>query len=808
MVNAYNKNILRTIKQSIGRYIAIMAIIALGVGFFAGLKSTKPAFCNKADVFFRDTCMYDVRIVSSLGFTADEIEKISEILGDDAYVEGEFYEDAICSAGKEMYVCRFFSINEKVSLVNLTAGRFPERYDECVISYSPSRDVKIGDVIELDNSNPYTTVNRFDCMSYKVVGIVQSPQYIGTDRDSTTLGGGKITTNVYVYDDSVDILFYKALNIKYKKDFKAYSSEYNDFTHDEIVRLKPLVKPILEKRYNSYQESVNDESLSLDLYYLTRNENTGYTSFRNDMDIVENVSKVFPVFFLIIAALVCSTTMARMIDEERETIGVLMAMGYSDVRILMKYLMYSGSAAVIGCIGGFLIGTRLFPYVIDHAYGILYNFGNGIDYYFSPVLFLWCFIVSLLCIVGTTWYTCGREMKTMPAGLLRPKMPRPGKRIFLERIDFIWKRVIFMHKVTLRNVFRFKKRLVMMVFGIAGCQALVLVSFGIKDSVGGISSVQFNDIVTYDFEAIYGKDITLADAEKKYASLDYVDDYVLINRYYYQVEGEGRKKIFLYVCDEEDMKGFYNINMVKGEKRYPKKGEIIISDHLCELLGLSMGDNITFVSGDNSRYTYKVIGTFENYVWHYGFISPDNIETSKYNTVFMNVKKGTDLTKAEKDFIDDPEVISVLGTETTRKRIDDMMSVLNLVVLLVISSAAILSFVVLFNLSNINIIERVREIATVKVLGFYDRETRDYVFRENAVFTFLGIVIGIPMGIVLLKFVMMQIQVDMVAFTFRLKPLSYVYSIVITIAFTWFTNLVMSRKVDNIDMTTSLKSAE
>lgn len=603
----------------------------------------------------------------------------------------------------------------------------------------------------------------------------------------------------------------------YEAGIAEYEQGVEDYEEGKQTYLKS--KKEREDKVAEAEESIQeakDELADLsepECYVFGRESNNGYSSFENDSQIVEGISRVFPIFFFLIAALVCSTTMTRMIDDERTQIGTLSALGYSRKTILAKYLIYAGSAALIGCLTGFFVGVQLFPITIWKAYQMLYRFAEITPIIQLPLLLI-SIVASLVCSVGTTYVVCRNELRSYPAELIRPKAPDAGKRILLERISFVWKHMKFIHKVSARNIFRFKKRMFMMILGISGCTALVLTGFGISDSISNIANYQFQDIMQYDIATTYSDTLdtdTITEFEKTYG--DEVGHYATLALSSADV---NYKKVTesVYLVATEDQKIETSIQFFYGEHKvkYPGDGEILITQKLSELLGVTIGDTIQLSIGDNSA-KLTVSDITENYVQNYVYINATTYEEAlglnyEPKTMYVTVSEGTDVYSLAAQIGRTDNVANVTVTQDIRNMVNDMMSSLNYVVILVIACAGALAFVVLFNLGNINIAERVREIATIKVLGFHSNETGAYVFRENLVLSILGILVGLPLGILLHRFVMDQIKIDMVTFKVIVAPSSFVYTTLTVLTFTKITDLIMRRKIEKIDMTESLKSIE
>ncbi len=550
------------------------------------------------------------------------------------------------------------------------------------------------------------------------------------------------------------------------------------------------------------------------VYVLDREMNTGYVGFENDSAIVAGIAKVFPLFFFLIAALVCMTTMTRMVEEQRTQIGTLKAIGYSDTAIATKFISYAASAAGIGCLIGFFGGIKLFPWVIWQAYGMLYGFASilyVVDWNLLGVLFA----SSMLGLSGVTYLTCRAELRLMPAELMRPKAPKEGKRVFLERIPFLWNRLSFMKKISFRNVFRYTKRLIMMVLGIGGCMALLMTGFGIRDSIANIADDQFDRIMLYDYAVLFDEPKDAAQQQtfqKDTANLLSRSVFVTTDTLKVNTR-DGAKTTNVIATGDPNIGELMNLHTLSQEPLlFPTDGGVLISEKLAQISGASAGGTIHVTLDDAREVDLTVNGVFENFVYNYVLMSPATYETlyghaSEYDTVFANAA-GADKHAAAASLLDDYGASNVTVTEDIRNRVDSMMTSLNLVIFAVIISAGALAFVVLFNLSNINITERIREIATIKVLGFYAPEVVAYVFRENLVLTLLGALAGMPMGVWLHAFVMSQLNFDMVNFHAVIKPISYLFSVALTFVFAFCVDIIMRPKLEKINMVESLKAIE
>ena len=511
------------------------------------------------------------------------------------------------------------------------------------------------------------------------------------------------------------------------------------------------------------------------------------------------------------------TTMSRMVEEQRGQMGILKGLGYSENEIMSGFLTYAGSAAVLGCVLGYAIGVILFPAVIWYAYQMMY-ISIPLRYYFDPLLFGGVLAAALVCSLGSTYLSCHNALTENAASLMRPKAPKAGKRVLLENVPLIWKRMNFMHKVTVRNIFRYKRRLFMMILGIGGCMALLLTGFGLKDSIKGFAGAQFDEIQKADAELIFrnGKgDEMPRDLQEAVRELG-ASAMPLIRGSWDAEIGNRVKSVDVVAFagkEDNDVSEFFTLRDGKGNPLpLPADGEALVSMSIAERYGLDEGEAFVLRDEDMKEMHVTVSGVFENYVYNYVIVSPESIRGSgaegDVNGLYVNFPMDMDVYEGQAKLASCDDTSSVTILKDFRDRLADMMEALNYVVLLVIASAGGLAFVVLYNLTNINIIERMREIATIKVLGFNSRETSDYIFRENMILTLMGAGIGLFLGIALHRFVMSKIVVDLVCFPRKILPASYIISILLTFVFTLLVNLFMRGKLEKINMAESLKAVE
>ena len=550
-----------------------------------------------------------------------------------------------------------------------------------------------------------------------------------------------------------------------------------------------------------------------DVYVFDRETNTGYVCMRSDSDITEGVSKVFPIFFFLVAALICITTITRMVDEQRTQLGILRALGYGRAAVIGKFLIYSGSASLIGCLIGIWLGSYFLPKALWQAYSIMYGFGDILfvmDYGLATVVGA----SYVACALLATWLACKNEMRDMPAALIRQKSPDAGKRVFLEKIGVIWKKLSFLQKVSFRNILRYKKRMVMMIIGIGGCTALIVTGLGLNDSIKDVVNYQFDEITLYDYKVTFEEPMDEAAMEAFARECGSAcGSYMLTHESSVDVTANGSSKSANFVVsDVEDSSQFIHLHSESETFTYPKKGEVVLNKKLAKTLAVAKGDSVTLRDSDMNTLELVVAGVCDNYVYNYVFVHAATCVEQwgfvpTYKTALVNTEEenlhgaATAIGKAD-------GVLNVMVNEDIRERVGGMLDSMNYIAAVCILCAGALAFIVLFNLININITERVREIATLKVLGFYRWETASYVIRENFILTIVGALVGLGLGKLLHAFVMSQIQIDLVYFDVRVSPLSYLIAFGLTIVFAGIVDLIMTFKLDRINMADSLKSAE
>ncbi len=550
-------------------------------------------------------------------------------------------------------------------------------------------------------------------------------------------------------------------------------------------------------------------------YVLGRETNAGYTSFDYDTSIITSIAKVFPFLFFLIAALVCITTMTRMVEENRTLIGTLKALGYDKGAIAGEFLLYAGVASLAGSILGFLLGSYILPKIIWTIYAVRYELTN-VTFFFNTGLFLATVVGYFLCAMAATWYVCWHELHEVPAMLMRPKAPKAGKRIFLEKLPFFWNRLSFLHKVAIRNVVQYKQRMLMMVLGIGGCTALLVTGFGLYDSIADIVSYQYGEITTYDYLVSFTDPITEEDAAQFHTDHeDLLEDTTLIRSQNMDLTfGDTTKTVQTIIPAENSLDGFIHLQYEEDAVPFPGVGEIVICKNLAEQLDLFPGDVVQVTDEDlATAMELTVSGIMENYVSNQMFIAPESFvqhtgQSPEMNAMLVNAAEEEDLYAVSAKLLDDELVSNVQVTQDTMDSIDTSLSNMVYIVYIVIVCSGALAFIVLYNLTNININERIREIATIKVLGFYPRETSSYVMRESMILTGMGALVGLLAGKLLHGYVMAQVVLDAMYFPVVVRPISYLYAVLLTFLFALIINSLMRLRLKSINMAESLKSIE
>ncbi|MDO5382610.1 MAG: ABC transporter permease [Eubacteriales bacterium] len=898
------KDLLREIKSSFGRFIAIFAIVAIGVSFFAGVSASSGDMKHSSDKYYDDYNMNDIRLLSSIGFKYSDIDAIRNIQGVKGVYAGHAM-DVILNFQDLQVVAHMSSIPDNdrsdnnedyINRLRIKEGRLPESDNECVIKYESMRkNVNVGDKITFSSGTSEDLSESLDNTEYTVVGIVYSPYYVSREYGSSEIGNGHVSYVVYVNESNFKEEVYSDVyvTIDGARELDTYSNKYTDSVNEvsdkiasisserlnkrakdieeefekakadkkkeiqQLIRedvvaqiteqyesyypgadvskmIEPFIEPAYNKTvseydFNAVNEEFNkklEETLSnydsWEWYEITRESQYSYKDYQNSADRMSAIATVFPLFFIIVAALVCLTTMTRMVEEQRGLIGTYKALGYGKLSIAMRYILYAFTASLTGGIIGCAVGLKLFPRIIYDAWNIIYQM-PAISYDEHKILS----VVSVVCLVAATlivtFYACFNILEEVPSELMRPKSPKSGKKILLERITFIWKHISFTGKVTMRNLFLYKKRFFMTVIGIAGCTALMTAGFGIKDSVESVLDNQYKEILQYNCIMTFEKDASEEEKNDVLTQFDedtYIDsvikDYSEIIEAYDSDSGETYSVELAVVSDVDDYKDFVRFKTRKNHNEISLTDDgIIISEKLSKDLNVDIGDTVKVKDSDDKYIEVTISAIMEMYVNNYMFMTSDYYNTlygekPEYNRVLLKLTEdeGEVQNILGEKYLTKDSVKSLTFVMSNAEVFENMIESLNLVTWVLIISAGLLSFVVLYNLTNVNISERIRELATIKVLGFYNPEVGMYVYRENIILTLIGGFFGLFLGKLLHLYIMVTIEMNGVMFGDTIQISSYLLAYGITILFSLIVNAFMYPALKHIPMVESLKSVE
>ena len=872
---SYKKSIIREIVSSKARFFSILIIIFLGVAFYSGIKSTEPDMNKAINKFYSDYNLMDSKVVSTLGLTDKDLDILKN---DDNILDfyGTYTIDVNLTNTNN--IVKFMEYDSESNINNFVVldGRLPENTGEIALderAFRLNESLKIGDeyIIESDED----TMTSFKEAKYKIVGMVSSPMYVEKDsRGVTSIGKGTIDYFAVLNSKDIAIDKYTEIYLRFKnvQGLDAYGDEYEKLMEENNKYLENLfasrivergeeIKFEVQKEFDEaykeiedkYQQIIAveqlgyvDEELSQNkqkllvakeelenkeketinrigeskYYFFDRTDNQGYLGYKDSINCLGNIASVLPIFFFLVAILICLTTMTRMVEENRLEIGTLKALGYKDLEISWKYIIYASIASISGCIIGILIGSTALPKIISNAYGSIYTVPKIILYYY-PSYIIQSVVISVLCTVGAALFVIKVELKDKPANLMRPKAPKIGKKILLERITPLWTRLSFNHKVTLRNIFRYKQRMIMTVLGIAGCMALLVTGFGLKDSNAGMVDKEFNKVWKYEAMVMVNENSNDEDTKKYNDTLEQLNGYEdSINIHQESVtfnkEGINKQTAFLYV--PENVEKFDNFilldDRVSGEKYKINNSGVIISEKLAKLLGVSVNDTIILNDKDNNSNEVKVDNITENYVSHYIYMSPeyykDIFEREPiYNAQFINFTSDKEEdNEISSKLLECNNVTNVTLKSQIQKTTEDSNDSMNLVMVVIIMAAGSLAFVVLYNLNNINVSERIRELSTIKVLGFFNNEVTMYISRENIILTLIGVATGSVLGKILHTFIINTAETDTMMMYPNISVSSYIFSALLTILFSVIVMILMHIKLKKVNMIDALKSNE
>lgn len=813
------KHIFMKIKDNYKRFLSLICMAFLGVGFYAGIQSSSPDMLKTLDNFYDENNVYDISVISNVGLTEDDLLKLSKIKNVELAINIQ-EKDTYLEIEENNYVVKLIEYNSQMNNVYIKEGRLPKNNNEVSVDNAllENNNLKLGDNITIDGKK------------YSIVGNVISPLYFSAERPNSNLGSGKVDYYIYVYNGSLDLEAYSNIYItvkgakKHLTNSDSYKKLINNVKKDidlikdkqQDIRYDELYSDIIETS-EMYGISIDESKFIKPKWYIyDRLDNTSYKELINASDNLKKIGNIFPIIFFAISVLVSLISMMRMIEEDRVENGTLKSLGYNSFHITLKYVIYSLLATTIGSSVGAIFGSYMIPNVIWNIYKKIFFIPKFIYLLKSDynALGLW---ICILCICGTSVIVCIKNLREVPANLMRPKAPKSGKKILLERINFIWKKLKFSDKITIRNIFRYKSRVITTILGIAGCTALILAGFGLKDSIKDVIDFQFNNIIKYDKMLMTNESINQIDIEKELLNDDKVENYTNVNTQNIKVLFNDEEHEVTMITPDDFKSISKSISLIDLKTNNIidniSDNSCIISEKTAKLLDIDVGDKISLLDNDNNKYDIKVSYIIKNYINQYLYINKNTynnlFNNYKINSILISLKEEDKNSKDfDKKYISNGYALTIVDIDDIKSSMSDMLSSIDSIVAILIIAAASLAFVVLYNLSNINISERKREIATLKVLGFYQSEVDKYINRETVLLTILGIVIGLLFGSYLSHFIISTCEPDYIMFDRHVYTLSYFYSLFITVIFTIIVTIVTHFNLKKINMVTSLKNVE
>lgn len=813
------KHIFMKIKDNYKRFLSLICMAFLGVGFYAGIQSSSPDMLKTLDNFYDENNVYDISVISNVGLTEDDLLKLSKIKNVELAINIQ-EKDSYLEIEENNYVVKLIEYNSQMNNVYIKEGRLPKNNNEVSVDNAllENNNLKLGDNITIDGKK------------YSIVGNVISPLYFSSERPNSNLGSGKVDYYIYVYNGSLDLEAYSNIYItvkgakKHLTNSDSYKKLINNVKKDidlikdkqQDIRYDELYSDIIETS-EMYGISIDESKFIKPKWYIyDRLDNTSYKELINASDNLKKIGNIFPIIFFAISVLVSLISMMRMIEEDRVENGTLKSLGYNSFHITLKYVIYSLLATTIGSSVGAIFGSYMIPNVIWNIYKKIFFIPKFIYLLKSDYNALGL-LICILCICGTSVIVCIKNLREVPANLMRPKAPKSGKKILLERINFIWKKLKFSDKITIRNIFRYKSRVITTILGIAGCTALILAGFGLKDSIKDVIDFQFNNIIKYDKMLMTNESINQIDIEKELLNDDKVENYTNVNTQNIKVLFNEKQHEVTMITPDDFNSISKSISLIDLKTNNIidniSDNSCIISEKTAKLLDIDVGDKISLLDNDNNKYDIKVSYIIKNYINQYLYINKNTynnlFNNYKINSILISLKEEDKNSKEfDKKYISNGYALTIVDIDDIKSSMSDMLSSIDSIVAILIIAAASLAFVVLYNLSNINISERKREIATLKVLGFYPSEVDKYINRETVLLTILGIGIGLLFGSYLSHFIISTCEPDFIMFDRHVYTLSYFYSLFITVIFTIIVTIVTHFNLKKINMVTSLKNVE
>lgn len=859
MKKTFLRYVFSSIKHDISRLISIFVIVVLGLGFLVGLKSTSPDLRASMNAYYNDTNFMDIYIQSTIGFSTSDVDDLRNELTGVSQIEGYYQMDEFTEIGGKKCETRltYRSFNDNsIDKLTLREGEFPDEPNEVAILYNSSAEVskEIGTQVVLTNDDGSEE-------TFTITGLVEDPFYVSKNGDVTTIGSGVLDAVLYFDSSLYEEKDTTIIKIRYSgaRNFNSFSDEYKDYIDRKVDEIQEISAPFIEKRQEeikalmtdaareqirqNFEEQINNADISEDLknnllnlldqfietpefdqlvanqieeayqeqfgnvnstwYVLTREENQGAYMFEQDSGKVDAISNVFPVFFFGIALLVSITSVTRIINKDRSQMGTLKSLGYSKGMIYTKYLIYGILSTVVGSIVAIIFGLFVLPTIICAIYGTLYNLGPMV-YVGDPLTIALYTLLMIALIIGTITIISFNALRDNVSSLLIGKAPLPGKKIWLERMPFIWKRLKFNTKSMLRNVFRFKKNLIMMLIGIGGCTGLLLTSFGLKDSLSVINEGQFVDIIKYDFVA----KLTPEGMEGE----NPFDVGTSTQAYYYDGTVYGSSEnIDIALVATNNLPDYVGLT----DSTAFDSNSLIITKQIADEFGIKEGNNVVIGLDDlgSNLVQIRVTGITENYINNYVYcgeeIMKNYFPTLTRNSYIVNTDMSDeDLSNYIDTMIDNANITSIISSSNTKLVYENVLNNLDTLVAIIVLLSGALIAVVIYNLTDIMVSERVKEIATLRVNGYYRYESLLYIFREIFFMSVLGVAIGIGVGVFLHQYIMDGISSIGLTFGMTINRTSYVYTLLLAAGFVILVCVLFFPKINRIKMAEALKSVE
>ena len=817
-MKAFHKNFFRELFRNKTRFVSVFFIVLLGAAFFSGIRSSESDMLLSAEQYYDRSNYYDVKVVSTLGLTQADLDALSDVEGVQA-VYGGFSRDVLCTDEKNSAL-KLIALQENVNIPTVVTGELPREDNECLMDnvFFENNHYRVGDKITLEDDGSGIT-------EFYITGSANLPEYMDLNRGTGTLGSGKLSGFLLVKQQIFDADYFTEayLLLEGAKELDSFDPEYEELSETVQERILDISDAACKRRFEEIYGIPADmapEGLLPSWYILDRDMVASTVNYQNDAERIGNLGKLIPIIFFLVATLVSLTAMTRLVAEHRGEIGALKALGAGNFAILMNYFAFAMIPTICGGVIGVLIGEKGLPFAILHTYQMLYK---GLTEFTLPYNLregAIAILVNILCTGGATLLACYKTANDFPARILRPEAPQSGKRVLLERIPFLWKRLNFTFKSTFRNMFRYKKRFFMTVIGIACCMGLVLMGLGLHDSIGVIADKQYAEISHYDasvsltaeYDAGTAAEIVDAVSEltPSASGLAFYEKTVELSG-----AGTSHEAVLEVPLSEENIAEYFTFRHRTTRRgiSFPESGALI-SEKTANFLDVKKGDVIKVRIGGESAEV-RIADIYENYIGHYLFLPRAEYETlfgqeTVFNRIFMTYPA---LSEEEENLLGSRLIATdrVQGVTFIADTLDwatDTLSSLNTIIYIVLAAAALLAFVVIYNLNIINIAERNRELATLKVLGCYDREVAAYVYRENIFLTLLGTLLGIGVGVLLHRYIIVSVEVDLIMFSRSIAPLSFLLGTLITLFFSAVVNLLMYYRLKKIDMIESLKSVE